>query len=555
MTASPAEPPDDEAGTSIELFSGGGGLAMAMHRSRFRHLLINENNTRACATLRRNRAVDFDPSAPLPSRLDDPWPLVEGSVSDVDFTKLNGTVDVVAGGVPCQPFSLGGAHRGHLDERNLWPELLRCVRETRPRVIVAENVKGLLRPSFDPYWQYILREIEAPFEERVAGEEWFDHDKRLMKAQRVNADPSERYDVHYKLVNAADYGVPQVRWRVFIVAFRKDLGIMWDFPEPTHSAAALYRAQSDGSYWNEHGLGDREPVFATTLGDPSAPRWRTVRDAIQGLPNPIEGRERAGYTHHVGWPGARVYPGHTPNHLDKPAKTVKAGVHGVPGGESVLLRDNGSIRYLTVREVARIMTFPDAWILDGPRGEQMRQLGNAVPVELAHAIVDTVATALRPARGQPARGRHAIARLGPRDPALTSAMMSKVRSKNTKAELALRRVLHAAGVRYRLHAKDVFGCPDLVNRTRRVAVFVDGDMWHGNPAEPGRRGRSSFAELFPTRTDWWVAKIERNKTRDQLVTTALTDAGYTVIRLWERDVLDDPAAAARPVLTALRGTA
>lgn len=148
-----------------------------------------------------------------------------------------------------------------------------------------------------------------------------------------------------------------------------------------------------------------------------------------------------------------------------------------------------------------------------------------------------------------------MARLGPRDPAVTSAMMAKVRSKDTKAELALRRALHAAGVRYRLHARDLTGCPDLVNRSRKVAVFVDGDMWHGNPAEPARRGRNSFAELFPTRTDWWVAKIERNKARDVHVTAALTDAGYTVIRVWERDVLTDPDAAAAPVFKALRGAA
>lgn len=146
-----------------------------------------------------------------------------------------------------------------------------------------------------------------------------------------------------------------------------------------------------------------------------------------------------------------------------------------------------------------------------------------------------------------------MARLGPRDEAVTSAIMSKVRSKDTKAELALRRVLHAHGVRYRLHARDLVGCPDLVNRSRRVAVFVDGDMWHGNPAEPARRGRASFAELFPTRTEWWIAKIERNRARDAEVTAALTEAGYRVIRLWERDVLADPEAAAAPVLAALRG--
>ncbi|PZS24407.1 MAG: DNA (cytosine-5-)-methyltransferase, partial [Pseudonocardiales bacterium] len=124
--------------------------------------------------------------------------------------------------------------------------------------------------------------------------------------------------------------------------------------------------------------------------------WRTVRDVIADLPEPVERRETPGLIHHVGWPGAREYPGHTPNALDRPAKTVKAGVHGVPGGESVLRRDDGSIRYLTVREVARIMTFPDDWRLEGPRGEQMRQLGNAVPVELGavlgRAIAETLTT-------------------------------------------------------------------------------------------------------------------------------------------------------------------
>lgn len=387
-----------EVGTSIELFSGGGGLAMAMHQAGFRHLLVNEFNGRACSTLRSNLAVDHVDGAPLPAGLDDPWPLIEGDVRQVRFQRWEGLVDVVAGGVPCQPFSLGGAHRGHLDERNMWPELLRCVRDTRPRVIVAENVKGLLRKSFDPYWQYILREIEAPFEERVEGEPWHDHDSRLLKARRAAAgDDADRYDVHFKLVNAADYGVPQVRWRVFIVAFRRDLGATWDFPQPTHSAAALAESQTDGSYWDEHGLARREAVFPMPLGEFAAlPRWRTLRDAIGDLPEPVERQEYPGLAHHVGWPGARTYPGHTPNVLDKPAKTVKAGVHGVPGGESVLMRDDGSIRYLTVREVARIMTFPDSWTLNGPRGEQMRQLGNAVPVQLARAVLDSVATAVRP---------------------------------------------------------------------------------------------------------------------------------------------------------------
>jgi DNA (cytosine-5)-methyltransferase 1 len=122
-----------------------------------------------------------------------------------------------------------------------------------------------------------------------------------------------------------------------------------------------------------------------------------MRDAIADLPEPVDGEEHPNYTHHLGWPGARIYPGHTPNELDRPAKTVKAGVHGVPGGETVLRLDDGEIRYMTVREGARVMTFPDSWTLSGARGDQWKQLGNAVPVLLGQVFAEAVATALRPA--------------------------------------------------------------------------------------------------------------------------------------------------------------
>jgi DNA (cytosine-5)-methyltransferase 1 len=394
----------DEVGTSIELFTGGGGLAKAMHNTGFRHLLAVELDKRACQTLRANVAEPFDAGAPDADSLNSPWPLIEGDVHAVDFTPWEGKVDVVAGGVPCQPWSLGGAHKGYDDPRNLWPELFRIVRETKPRAVIAENVKGLLRPSFKPYYDYILNELRAPFEERVDGEDWRDHDKRLRKALDKDAvDPAQRYDVKYLAVNAADYGVPQIRWRVFVVAFRRDLGLEdWEFPKPTHSEAALLRAQADGTYWDEHKVPKKyrktpELVVDVDSETDGTQRWHTLRDAIKGLGEPIGDKvDHPVHLHHYGWPGAREYPGHTPNELDKPAKTVKAGVHGVPGGETVLRRDDGSIRYMTVREVSRVMTFPDDWRLEGPRGEQMRQLGNAVPVRLGQAISDSVAAALKP---------------------------------------------------------------------------------------------------------------------------------------------------------------
>jgi DNA (cytosine-5)-methyltransferase 1 len=382
------------------LFTGGGGLALAMRDAGFRHLLAVERDRRACATLRRNLAIDYDPEAAVepPAGPDEAWPLIEGDIREVDFSPWRSRSGVVAGGVPCQPWSLGGVHRGYDDSRNLWPELFRCVRAVRPLAVIAENVKGLLRPSFKPYYDYIMRELSAPFERRVGDEDWRDHDKRLVKALGgEGGDPAERYDVTYHLVNAADYGVPQMRWRVFVVAFRKDLGIVgWSFPEQTHSEAALWWDQAYGGYWERHQVPRRLDLLRGRLPLPDGTLpWRTLRDGIGELPEPIGDKiEHPDWPDHYGWPAAREYPGHTPNDLDRPAKTVKAGVHGVPGGETVLRRDDGSIRYMTVREVARVMTFPDHWRLEGPRGEQMRQLGNAVPVLLGRVVARSVADAL-----------------------------------------------------------------------------------------------------------------------------------------------------------------
>lgn len=379
---------------SIELFTGAGGLALALDRAgSVEHLLAVEIDRRACDTLRLNVAHDAG-ARRVPEK---PWPLVEGDVRSVDFKDYCGQVDIVAGGVPCQPWSLGGVHGGYDDSRNLWPELFRTVRETRPRAVIAENVKGLLRPSFKRYYDYILDSLAVPFEGPRPDEEWPDHHARIKKVlAQPPKDASERYVVRYKLVNAADYGIPQQRWRVFVVAFRSDLDPGdWCFPSETHSEAALYIKQSKGDYWFERDLRIAEPQVRNLRVGQDLKPWVTLRDAISGMPQPLGHKvDHPEWNNHVGWDGARIYPGHTPNCLDRPAKTVKAGVHGVPGGESVIQLDDGSIRYMTVRETARVMTFPDAWRLAGPRGEQMRQLGNAVPVELGAVIARSVTSAL-----------------------------------------------------------------------------------------------------------------------------------------------------------------
>lgn len=400
--------------STIELFAGGGGLALGMGAAGFQHVLAVEHDDRACSTLLANAARLFDAHDPGSFVTEPRWPLAHSDVRDVDFSRWRGAVGVVAGGVPCQPWSVAGMHRGYDDRRNLWPEFFRCVRETSPQAIIAENVRGLLRPSFRPYYEYILRSLAAPFERRADGEAWHEHDERLKRVLRhTPGDPSERYDVTFHLVNAADYGVPQIRWRVFVVAFRHDLSIRgWEFPRRTHAEAVLLRSQASGQYWARHGI-KRSGTPTTCLPgfeEQLAP-WRTLRDAIGDLPQPIVGLEHPDWLHHVGCPGAHEYPGHVPNGLDRPAKTIKAGVHGVPGGEGVVRLDDGSIRNLTVREVARVMTFPDRWWLSGPRSEQMRQLGNAVPALLARVVADSVREALTSLHAQ-SSGDSAIARLG-----------------------------------------------------------------------------------------------------------------------------------------------
>jgi DNA (cytosine-5)-methyltransferase 1 len=440
-------PQDSELRTSVELFAGGGGLAMSVHRAGFRPLLFNEFNEPACKTLVASgkrtltddglvRIADKSPKPPGPA---EPAPLYPGDVCDLDLRAFEGAVDILAGGPPCQPFSAGGVAKGDEDKRNMFPAMFKAVREMRPKAVLCENVRGLLRPSFGGYFQYIQNELKLPFEKRDDDARWQDHNAHL--ASILEKLPPEDSDAdHYKVavvpVNAADYGVPQVRNRVVIVAFRADLGVNIDAFEkyvnaPKFSENALHNSmrEEDGPYWRRHPQVPahvREEIRArlpkATKNDDCAP-WRTLRDAIQGygtndrlpalpvvdcgrLDEKVDFGLRVGIPHHVGWPGARIYKGHTPNELDRPAKTVKAGVHGVPGGESVMLTDEPfqgpddqlcQYRYMTVRETARVMTFPDEWIGSGPRGEQMRQLGNAVPVILgeffARAIADALADA------------------------------------------------------------------------------------------------------------------------------------------------------------------
>ena len=182
----------------------------------------------------------------------------------------------------------------------------------------------------------------------------------------------------------------------------------WLFPEPTHSSEALLQDKWVRSeYWERHSIASSlrpemplklrsrwQRTGPSLLGSITAP-WCTVRDVIADLPPPENSDAAMSIPNHIYIPGARSYPGHTGSSLDEPAKTLKAGVHGVPGGENMLALPSGEVRYFTVREAARLQTFPDEYYFPCAWGESMRQIGNAVPVTLACIIANSILRHLR----------------------------------------------------------------------------------------------------------------------------------------------------------------
>lgn len=376
---------------SIELFAGAGGLALATANAGFHHDAVMEWNSNACATLRRNQS---DGLAQLTGAK-----IIEGDISDVDFTEFGGNVDLVSGGPPCQPFSVGGKHAGMDDKRNMFPHAIRAVRELSPKAFIFENVKGLLRENFASYYQYIIRQLEFPNIVRKGGEEWLAHLQRLENTAAKSRKKGLQYNVVFQVFDAANFGVPQHRHRVLIVGVRSDLNIEFSFPAQTHEKdGLLYDKWVSGDYWERHKIAKKN---RPTLPDKSKrrvdrlrslfpgmllPAWTTVRDAISDLPKIAPGESCIEFANHFCNPGARSYPGHTGSPFDEPAKALKAGDHGVPGGENTLRFEDGTVRYFSVRECARLQTFPDNWIFEGSWTESMRQLGNAVPVKMCEIV-------------------------------------------------------------------------------------------------------------------------------------------------------------------------
>lgn len=384
--------------TSLELFAGAGGLALGTHAAGFKHIGLVEWNTFAVETLRENsrKVLGLHPDF-----------IFHCDARSIDYRKFTGKVDLLSGGPPCQPFSNGGQSRGFADERDMFPVLLEAVAAIRPKAILIENVKGLLRENFREYFSYILKRLQFPLHRKADEEIWQNHYKRLCALSEEDFSDEEQYVVAYQLVNTANYGISQIRERVIISAFRRDLGVDTLHVGATHSREALFIDQwVTGAYWERHGtspcdyLGAADKEIVEKLRSQLFPventlPWSTTRDVIHDLPTPVARGSKEEISNHIQHPGARIYPGHSGSLLDYPAKALKAGAHGTPGGENMLCIPSESIvRYFTAREAARLQTFPDAWHFHGSWGACMKQLGNAVPAELIRLFAKEISQRL-----------------------------------------------------------------------------------------------------------------------------------------------------------------
>ena len=322
--------------TSIELFAGGGGLALGMEKAGFHHVMLNEFDHAACQTLKTNRPE---------------WNVVEGDVHDVDFTPYRGKVDFLSGGFPCQAFSYAGEKRGFEDARGtLFFELARAVKEIQPKVFMGENVRGL-----------------------------FTHEngQTLQVIKDVIADLGYTL-IEPRVLKAIMYQVPQNRERLILIAIRNDIAdkVTFRWPTPYHKILTLRDAFYKGVLYNTdvpESIGQKYPQRKKEIMDmvPMGGNWNNLPLEIQkeylkgsfGL-----GGGKTGIARRLS--------------LNEPSLTLTC----APAMKQTERCHPLETRPLNVREYARIQTFPDDWQFCGKMDAQYKQIGNAVPVNLAAAI-------------------------------------------------------------------------------------------------------------------------------------------------------------------------
>ncbi len=322
--------------TSVELFAGAGGLALGMEMAGFQHVLLNEFDHEACETLRVNRPG---------------WNVVEEDIHTVDFTGLKGKVDFLSGGFPCQAFSYAGKRRGFEETRGtLFFELARAVKEIQPKVFLCENVKG-------------LRE----------------HDNGRTLETITNVIEELGYSlIPPRVLKAVMFKVPQKRERLFLVAVRKDLAdkVSFDWPAPYRRVMTLRDAFFAGDLYPvdvPESEGQQYPEKKKNVMDlvPMGGDWRDLPEEVA--------KEYMKGSYNLG--GGKTGMARRLS-LDEPSLTLTC----APAQKQTERCHPTQTRPLTVREYARIQTFPDDWNFSGNMSSKYKQIGNAVPVNLAYAM-------------------------------------------------------------------------------------------------------------------------------------------------------------------------
>lgn len=309
---------------AIELFAGAGGIALGLEQAGIDTLAHVEIDKFCCETLRRNRPN---------------WNIIEDDIRNINFSSYRDKVDIITGGFPCQAFSYAGKKLGFDDTRGtLFYEFARCIKETNPLIFMAENVRGLIS-----------------------------HDNGRTLETIVGVFEELGYDVQYQLLNAVNYGIPQKRERIVIIGTKP--GVEFEFPEQDAEIKTLKDAlenvpPSQGQQYSEN----KKKVLKLV---PPGGCWRDLPVEIQKKymgKSFYSGGGRTGMARRMSW--------------DEPSLTLTCS----PSQKQTERCHPDETRPFTVREYARIQTFPDDWIFTGGIGEKYKQIGNAVPVRLAYKL-------------------------------------------------------------------------------------------------------------------------------------------------------------------------
>ena len=528
-----------------DLFCGAGGLSEGMRQIGLDVVFGLDKDRDSCETYQRNHPAATVECAKI----------TELTPQDI-ARRVGGHVDVIVGGPSCQGFSTAGRRNGWVrddDDRNdLWSHMLAVVGHLKPRAFLMENVPGLFA------WK------EGQFGWRI-----------------IQAFRDLGYGVRHDILLAADYGAPQLRRRLFIVGLRGAPDEAVAFPAPTHLGG--WRRDTLGQWEQERvrrgllkqvscwdaladlpALGDTAGMAAMAYSDRAlTPTARHLRagagDLLHDHEAVVLGEDARALVRHVPQGGTwRDIPAHLlPERFAGMRRTDSTNLYGRldPARPSYTINTQFmnvttgcythpfEDRALSVREGARLQTFPDSYRFVGTLTSKARQVGNAVPPLMGSVLGASIAQHLEHAGDRSTTHAPVISpaaqRPAHRPTPATSARMSRQKKTGTRPEVTLRRLLHAQGLRYLVDARplpDLRRSADLLFRGSRVAVFVDGCFWPGCPAH---------ARATKSNTVWWRDKIERNRARDVETTAALQAAGWTVLRIWEHEAPQDAALRVR----------